>query len=62
MLEFIIVDLEYGGLSEGLLQGFKGGVLLMAPLERNVLVRQVCQWSGDTSKSFDEPLVEVGES
>ena len=62
MLEFIIVDLEYWRFGEGVLQSLKSSILVMAPLEWHILARQVHQWSGNTSKSFDESSVEVGES
>ena len=62
MLELIIVKLGHRGFGESMLQGWEGRMLLMVPLEWYILVRQVCQWSGDTSKSFDKSLVEVGES
>ena len=62
MLEFVVIDLEYRRFGEGILQSLESSVLVMAPLEWHILAYQVCQWSGNTSKSFDESLVEVGES
>ena len=62
MLEFMVVNLEYWHFGEGMFQSLESSVLVMAPLERLILVHQVCQWSGNSSKSFDESLVEVGES
>ena len=41
MLEFIIIYLEYWRFGEGMLQSFEGGILVMAPLERHILARQV---------------------
>ena len=62
MLEFIVLDLEYWRFGEGVLQGLESSVLVITPLERHILARQVRQWSGNTSKSFDKSSVEVGES
>ena len=60
MLEFVVIDLEYWHFGEGMLQGYEGVILVMAPLERHILAGQVHQWLGNTSKYFDESLVEVG--
>ena len=62
MLEFIIVDLEYWHFGEGVLQSFESSILVIAPLEWHILSCQICQWSGNTGKFFDESLVEIGES
>ena len=62
MLEFVIVDLEYWHFSDGMIQGLESSILVMAPLEWHILACQVHQWLGNTSKSFDESSVEIGES
>ena len=47
MLEFVVINLEYWRFGEGMLQGFKGIILVMVLLERHIFFRQVCQWSND---------------
>ena len=62
MLEFVIVDLEYWRFGEGMLQGFEGVILVIAPLEWHILACQVRQWLSNSGESFDESSVEIGKS
>ena len=61
MFELIIVNLQHQGFGESLLQVFEGGILLVDLLEWYILVHQVYQRSGNTSKSLDESSVKVGK-